>query len=48
MKTAKKLHRTPMSGEYEEIIFDLPAPWKKESWNYVKFTTSNEIDLTGV
>lgn len=30
-----------MSGEFEEIIFDLPYPWRGQNWLYVKFTKSD-------
>ncbi len=33
-----KLTCPPISWEYEEIIFDLPWPWKMTSWNYLLFT----------
>jgi hypothetical protein len=48
MKTAEKIKGIPLSGEYEEIIFDLPEPWREDSWNYVKFTTTDWIDWCGV
>jgi hypothetical protein len=38
-----KLKYTPISGKYEEIIFDFPGAWRKPNWNYVLFET-NEMD----
>ena len=35
----EKLDGAPISGEYEEILFDLPGPWREQIWHYVKFTT---------
>ena len=43
----EKLNRPPISGEYEEILFDLPGPWREQDWNYVKFTTKNGIEWVG-
>ncbi len=41
MTRIEKLQGLPLSGEYEEIIFDLPDEWKQESWNFVKFTKTD-------
>ena len=41
MTKTEKLNTIPISGEYEEIIFDLPEPWRGQTWNYVKFTMTN-------
>jgi len=41
MTQAEKLQGIPLSGEYEEIIFDLPEPWRAQTWNYVKFTMTD-------
>src|SRR5690606_37756159 len=41
MTKAEKLNSIPISGKYEEIIFDLPEPWRGQSWNFVKFTLSD-------
>jgi hypothetical protein len=38
MTKAEKLNTIPISGEYEEIIFDLPEPWRGQSWNFVIFS----------
>jgi len=47
MTIIEKLIGIPISGKYQEIIFDLPAPWTKESWNYVKFTQSDGTEWCG-
>ncbi len=41
MTRTEKLQGIPLSGEYEEIIFDLPEPWRGQTWNYVKFTMTD-------
>lgn len=41
MIRSEKLQEIPLSGEYEEIIFDLPEPWRGQTWNYVKFTKTD-------
>jgi len=41
MTRTEKLQEIPLSGEYEEIIFDLPEPWRGQTWNYVKFTMTD-------
>jgi hypothetical protein len=43
----KKLDSPPLSGDYDEILFDLPSPWRESSWNYVLFTTFNGQDWCG-
>ena len=48
MKNAEKIEGIPLSGEYEEVIFDLPEPWREAGWNYVKFTTTDLIEWCGV
>jgi hypothetical protein len=35
-----RLDYPPMSGEYEEVIFDLEEPWRGQNWHYVLFTTT--------
>lgn len=47
MTNAEKLTDLPNSGEYEEIIFDLPDKWKQESWNFVKFTNTDGTNWCG-
>ena len=47
MTKAEKLNTIPVSGEYEEIIFDLPEPWRGQSWNFVKFTLSDGTNWCG-
>lgn len=37
----EKLNKPPISGDYEEILFDLPSPWREPLWNYVLFATSS-------
>jgi hypothetical protein len=44
----KALKTIPISGTYEEIVFDLDAPWKSDVWNYAVFTTSNDDQWLGV
>jgi hypothetical protein len=41
MTQAEKLQGIPLSGDYEEIIFDLLEPWREQTWNYVKFTMTD-------
>jgi hypothetical protein len=48
MTTAEKINGIPISGEYEEIIFDLPEPWREQNWHYVKFTKTNGEEWCGV
>jgi len=43
----EKLNGAPISGEYEEILFDLPGPWREQVWHYVKFTTKDGIEWVG-
>jgi len=35
------LNHPPISGEYEEIFFDIDGPWRGQNWCYVLFTTSS-------
>lgn len=48
MTNAEKINGIPISGEYEEVYFDIPGPWKGQNWNYVKFTKSNGEIWCGV
>jgi hypothetical protein len=34
-----QLDKPPISGQYEEIYFDIEGPWHGQTWNYVLFTT---------
>jgi hypothetical protein len=43
----EKLNGPPISGEYEEILFDLPEPWREQVWHYVKFTTEDGLEWVG-
>ena len=43
----EKLNGPPISGEYEEILFDLPGPWREQIWHYVKFTTKDGLEWIG-
>lgn len=43
----EKLKAPAISGEYEEILFDLPGPWREQIWNYVKFTTKDGLEWVG-
>ena len=43
----EKLNGPPISGEYEEILFDLPGPWREPIWHYVKFTTKDGLEWVG-
>uniref|UniRef100_UPI00321785FF hypothetical protein n=1 Tax=uncultured Draconibacterium sp. TaxID=1573823 RepID=UPI00321785FF len=43
----EKLDGPPISGEYEEILFDLPEPWRGQVWHYVKFITKNGLEWVG-
>tara|TARA_R110001632_G_scaffold218718_3_gene348050 strand:- start:5140 stop:5646 length:507 start_codon:yes stop_codon:yes gene_type:complete len=38
----------PISGKYEEKIFDLTTFWKSQTWNWVKFTTNDGKEWIGV
>jgi hypothetical protein len=44
----KILDKPPLSGDYEEILFDLPGPWREPIWNYAIFRTSNGFEWCGV
>jgi len=48
MTLVEEINETPVSSEYEEIIFDLPGPWKGQNWNYCKFTKSDGTEWYGV
>lgn len=41
------LEKIPTSGQYEEVIFDVPWSWNGESWNFVLFTTSDSQEWCG-
>jgi len=41
MTKAEKINGVPIPGDYQEIIFHLPEPWRQQNWNYVKFTFSD-------
>jgi hypothetical protein len=43
----KQLDCPPISGQYEEIIFDLADPWHGQNWHYVIFTTSDGNEWCG-
>lgn len=43
----EKLNGPPISGEYEEILFDLPGPWREQIFHYVKFTTKDGLEWVG-
>ena len=43
----KQLNNPPTSGQYEEIIFDLPDPWRGQNWHYVLFTMTNGQEWCG-
>ena len=43
----EKLNGPPISGEYEEILFDIPGPWREQIWHYVKFTTKDGLEWVG-
>lgn len=43
----EKLKAPPISGEYKEILFDLPGPWRSQAWNYVKFTPKEGLEWVG-
>lgn len=36
-----QLDNPPISGQFEEIFFDIDGPWRGQNWCYVLFTTSN-------
>ncbi|WP_299701534.1 hypothetical protein [uncultured Pontibacter sp.] len=37
----EKLNNPPISGQYEEVFFDLQDPWRGKEWHYVLFTDEN-------
>jgi hypothetical protein len=41
------LDNPPISGQYEEVIFDINDPWRGQTWNYVLFTTSSGDEWVG-
>lgn len=43
----EKLNRPPISGKYEEILFDLSGPCRGQVWHYVKFTTKDGLEWVG-
>lgn len=47
MKKTELLLGPPISGEYEEIMFDLPGPWREQEWYYLKFTTKKGEEWVG-
>jgi hypothetical protein len=40
MSMTTPLDNPPISGDYEEVIFDIDWPWRGQNWCYVLFTTS--------
>lgn len=47
MTMIKQLNNLPTSGQYEEIIFDLPDPWRGQNWHYALFTMTNGQEWCG-
>lgn len=43
----EKLNAPPISGEYQEILFDIPGPWRQQVWHYVKFTSKDGLEWVG-
>ncbi|MBL7935531.1 MAG: hypothetical protein JNM51_06960 [Bacteroidia bacterium] len=42
-----QLDKPPISGQFEEIFFDIDGPWRGQQWSYVLFTTSNGDNWVG-
>ncbi len=47
MTKLEKVNTIPISGETEEVIFDLPESWRGQDWNFVKFTLSDGTNWYG-
>jgi hypothetical protein len=37
----------PLSGEYEERIYDIPSPWNSPNWTWVKFLNEDSTEWCG-
>lgn len=37
MITKAEIINQPYSGQYKEIIYDIPSPWNSQNWTWVKF-----------
>jgi|LSQX01.1.fsa_nt_gb hypothetical protein len=37
----------PLSGEYQERIYDIKSPWNSQWWTWIKFTLENEEEIIG-
>lgn len=37
----------PLSGEYEEKIYDIESSWKSSSWTWMKFTNNDGSEWVG-
>lgn len=42
-----QLDNAPISGEYEEILFDIVGPWRGQNWCHVLFTSSSGEQWVG-
>ncbi|WP_321371816.1 hypothetical protein [uncultured Draconibacterium sp.] len=47
MTKLEKVNTIPVSGESEEVIFDLPDSCQGQEWNFVKFTLPDDINWYG-
>lgn len=36
----------PLSGEYEDRIYDISSHWNSQKWNWIKFTNVCIVILT--
>lgn len=43
----KELDKPPVSGQYEEVFFDLQDTWRGKEWHYVLFTDDNGSEWCG-
>lgn len=42
-----QLDNPPISGQFEEIFFDIDGPWRGQQWSYVLFTTNTGDNWVG-
>jgi hypothetical protein len=42
-----QLDNLPISGQFEEIFFEIEGPWRGQQWSYVLFTTSTGDNWVG-
>lgn len=37
----------PLSGVYQEVIYDIKSSWRSENWGFVKFTNDDYMEWCG-